>query len=1374
MLVIAASAQDIRRSAPDSSRTGGTEAPKSDSKNVEVTTEKTSRTATVTRVINGKEYTKGSIIGQPVSKTLRVRPNGFTPRINNERIIQGAPFAETDFESPCYTAGAAIGGQGATCESEAWVSVEQDSGTFIAMDEPTVEAIHPGGGAQHMRFKNVEEFPQPTEITCFSPNEGVIAPGQVELHMDIAFSNTGGADITIQPQQPSAGFLTTLMVFAFDGDIIAVDFDTDGVTPIFVDTGSDWIADGAYRNVAIIADNDNQEIIYAYDGNVVFVGPIWAGNSIEEYLVNSDNFQVDTDEFCDIDDVYFGPPSDVCGDAVCGNTEDICTCTDDCGFPTAEVCDDNIDNDCDGDTDCADDDCLLDAACDCITCVDTEGETTDCADPDNHNGGCFSIGQTAFQAITAGVEMCAETGDFDSATNSCNEDDDCGAGETCVANVCSPVDPAGFTFRDTDWFEFTLASATEVSLTIAGEPEGFDLFFVGPDGDFCSDSSVFFGTSFTFDTCGEVVTIPDVPGGGTPFCLGAGTYAIFVAPLGDAVCGMDYTLTLNEDGACTAPVCGDGVQEGFELCDDGNVIGGDGCTATCVNEECGDAILTPDEECDDGNLDDGDGCDSNCTTTACGNGILTAGEACDDGNANDTDQCTNSCVVNCDAPGPGCVGTAEGEPTCFTDYVDNYNAGCNVVPPAFNGPTLADGDVVCGEMGNHDTTTAACTADADCGNCEPFGGTGTCCGNIIPGVCDQAQQVRDTDWYEFVVTVQSGVTWCLEGEAEMVAGFVDHGGAGGPLCAAVEFLDAAEVSSEPCEQVCVTGCFEPGTYVAFASRVGGGTTPCGANYTGTMTIAENDCFEDCNLNGTDDDDEIAGCSGDNCCCDCDEDGIPNECELTLDGAVESQTTTNNIVGGSVACSADGGITTTDNAYARCYDPAADFDLGAVDIGVEATAAPDGTISGILNIWTFATCGAADEPANGLLLHTEPVTIPEASADLTVFRHTLASPVTLTDGAAYVVEFEFTTASGFEEGVEAFFVGSNGDGQSALGLIRSAGCFGGSEVWQDFDTIAGGGVHLVLNIVEVLDNDANMDCIPDDQAGGCVCGGPSCVVTNDCGDDDNDNIRDDVCAHWECVAGSCVDNGRGVPTDMGSQFGGCPSDTFCNIHDRTHALTCFAGTNTCASINIDGSKSFGECGLDGFCNIHDANAALTCFAGTNTCVCGPSPEGPGGPNVVDESGLALLSNKRSTAPGELVEVRAFLTDAVENFQSYQLQTITTGGTSGQLDLVDIRIETRKDYVFAGQDGFDAVNVSKSQMLSGTDAAGQQAAAMGYLATFTYRASADATGTFVVDIAHNEATEDQTFLISGYTNKVDVLGTQPAVITVDTTSKRRASR
>jgi len=74
---------------------------------------------------------------------------------------------------------------------------------------------------------------------------------------------------------------------------------------------------------------------------------------------------------------------------------------------------------------------------------------------------------------------------------------------------------------------------------------------------------------------------------------------------------------------CRATVCGDGKKEGTEACDDGNVVDGDGCSATCTFEpdcstgmcfsKCGDGMKLAPEACDDGNTKNGDGCSATCT-----------------------------------------------------------------------------------------------------------------------------------------------------------------------------------------------------------------------------------------------------------------------------------------------------------------------------------------------------------------------------------------------------------------------------------------------------------------------------------------------------------------------------------------------------------------------------------------------------------------------------------------------------------------------------------------------------------------------------------------------------------------------------------------
>lgn len=63
-------------------------------------------------------------------------------------------------------------------------------------------------------------------------------------------------------------------------------------------------------------------------------------------------------------------------------------------------------------------------------------------------------------------------------------------------------------------------------------------------------------------------------------------------------------------------ICGNGVIEKGESCDDGNLANGDGCTSSCKNEAlgsvCGNRKIEPGEACDDGNLRNGDGCSGIC------------------------------------------------------------------------------------------------------------------------------------------------------------------------------------------------------------------------------------------------------------------------------------------------------------------------------------------------------------------------------------------------------------------------------------------------------------------------------------------------------------------------------------------------------------------------------------------------------------------------------------------------------------------------------------------------------------------------------------------------------------------------------------------
>lgn len=114
------------------------------------------------------------------------------------------------------------------------------------------------------------------------------------------------------------------------------------------------------------------------------------------------------------------------------------------------------------------------------------------------------------------------------------------------------------------------------------------------------------------------------------------------------ICPPDTKCAANQN-ICISGNCGDGIVQSGEVCDDGNVVDGDGCSADCKsNETCGNGIrdIAAGEVCDDGNNVSGDRCSADCQSSeGCGNGIRDPGEDCDTGDGGfDTFNCNSNCT----------------------------------------------------------------------------------------------------------------------------------------------------------------------------------------------------------------------------------------------------------------------------------------------------------------------------------------------------------------------------------------------------------------------------------------------------------------------------------------------------------------------------------------------------------------------------------------------------------------------------------------------------------------------------------------------------------------------------------------------------------
>ncbi len=326
--------------------------------------------------------------------------------------------------------------------------------------------------------------------------------------------------------------------------------------------------------------------------------------------------------------------------------------------------------------------------------------------------------------------------------------------------------------------------------------------------------------------------------------------------------------------------------------------------------------------------------------------------------------------------------------------------------------------------------------------------------------------------------------------------------------------------------------------------------------------------------------------------------------------------------------------------------------------------------------------------------------------------------------------------------------------------------------------------------------------------------PQCANSiQDCADRDHDLVRDDACVWWQCSGVDCI----GVETtfgDIAGKFGNCQPDGAADANDRFATMNCFAnqgpgGSYPCEAkfpdppplaFNSDVGGEFEDCRPDGRCDTHDTLHVLNAFEHTSTCVCpldGPAPDAPGGPpiTVSDRVHLDLQSSSKRARPGSTIEVDVILRSDLADLRAYQLHAVAVGGRRGMLELIDISTSTYAGVV-GGQGVPDttsialrttpmprlsaghaapglgtwhwrAFNLVTGQVMAGLDTPGGPAVADTVLATFTFKASADARGVFLIDLENDPLDPTaRTFLFpTAPYARIEIASTSPAVISIE---------